>query len=897
MGKQYIPQTNLLLALKIQNPTLTPDLVARPQLMQKLEKILDPQVKLVLILAPAGSGKSTLVSDWAYAHPNEVMWFSIDGTEDSPHLFWQYLIAAIKVIIPRFKNTLEFANSGLPEIDVHNGLVELINTIASFKKNFVFVLENLHHIKNNAILAELNYLIENLPKNLNMIITSRQEPDWPLLKMRAKGSLIEIHAKELAFSNSETSELLWKMNIRDFDETDIASLVQKTEGWVFALKRSAIDVSENHASLINDARFQFVNEYLESEVLNNFPNGLQEFMVDISILDSFCASLCASVTGLTDAKKQLDFLKQNNLFLLPVDQNREWYRFHRSFLDLLRTKQDQRSGEQVSLPNIRASKWYEKNGSVTAAVDHALRARDYERTVALIENNLFKIMDHSELMRQSELISNLPVEILHSRPELAIANAWLLAYAGNSKGSEHCLSDAEVSLKKGVRDFDRRNLEGKILAVRAYIHWLRGENDQSIRSASQALIYLNPGDVLNRSITLISFGAALEDGGQLIDALEVYTEAIETCQIKDCAHIHIMACAAKVRLLLNLGQLQKADSFAELTIRRMTELNPDKSDCCAAMGIIYAHRAHIHRTWNDLKPALEMADEGVRLGKRWGQADTLITTLANKAAVLWSMDKKKEALHLIDEAKKITTSVSPWYLNYLKAYLIIWGIEPNRWDRESKWLDQNGTFSVTDFNHHEVLLCRARVRLLYTNHCYIEALNWLDLIKEDAEKNGTRVVLADAHVMKAMCLFEMGDIEKSMEVLSKALDQIALEKAYSLILDKDENIVKLLEEMIKSGQQTDFVSLLLIMINTSGRFSQPQGGKSRLIGKQLLTRLSTREREILGYLATHKTSTEIAEALTVSPNTVRFHIKSIYNKLDVHSRDEAVVIAQKLKLL
>jgi len=897
MGKQLLPQTNLLLSSKIQAPPLRSDLVARPLHLQKLEKILDPQVKVALILAPAGSGKTTLVSDWASAHPNEIMWFSVDETEDPPHLFWQYLIAAIQVIIPRFKNPLEFTNSGLSEIDVHNGLVNLINTIAGYKKNFVVVLEDLHNISDYATLSELLFLIENLPKNLSMIITSRQEPTWHLLKLRAKNSLIEIQAQELAFSNSEASELLWKMNVHDFDESDLASIVQKTEGWVFALKRSAIKISEFNSSQDSNTKFNFVNEYLESEVFNIFPADTQEFMVDISILDCFCSPLCATVTGLTDAKRHLDNLKQKNLFLLPVDGQYEWYRFHRLFLDLLRTKQCQRSAEQLTLLHSRASEWYERNDSITAAVDHALRSEDYERTVGLIENNLFRIMDHSELLRQSELISTLPAEILHSRLELAIANAWLLAYAGNSKDAEHCLSDAEISLKKGVRDLDRRNLEGKILAVQAYIHWLRGENDQTIRSASQALIYLSPGDVLNRSITLISFGGALEDGGQLMDALEVYNEAIETCQIKDCAHIHILACAAKVRLLLNLGQLQKADSFAELTIQHMTEVNPDKSEGCAAMGIIYAHRAHIHRTWNDLKPALEMADEGVRLGKRWGQADTLITTLSNKAAVLWSMDKKKDAQHLIDEAKQITTSVSPWYQNYLKAYLILWGIEPKLWNHESKWLDQNGTISETDFNHHEVLLCRARVRLLYSNHRYIEALNWLDMIKEDAKKNGTQVVLADAHVMEAMCLFEIGELEKSMEVLSKALDQIAIEKAYSLILDKDENIVKLLEEMIKNGQQTEFVNLLLVMINTSGRFNQPQSGKSRLIGKQLLTRLSTREREILGYLATHKTSTEIAEALTVSANTVRFHIKSIYNKLDVHSRDEAVVIAQKLKLL
>ena len=506
-------------------------------------------------------------------------------------------------------------------------------------------------------------------------------------------------------------------------------------------------------------------------------------------------------------------------------------------------------------------------------------------------------MDHSELLKQSELISKLPVETLHCRPELAIANAWLLAYTGNSRDAEHCLADAEVSLKKGFRDIDRHNLEAKILAVKAYIHWMRGENDQIIRDASQALIYLNPKDVLNRSITLISYGAALEDGGQLTDALEVFSEATETCQIKDCAHIHIMACAAKIRLLLNLGRLKQADSFAELTIKRMLEWNPGKSECCAAMGNIYAHRAHIHRIWNDLGHALEMANEGVRLAKLWGQADTMITTHANKAAVLWSMNQKSEALHLIDEIEQIASSVSPWYLDYLYSYLILWGFEPIRLTRNSKWLDPDGIVDETNFNHHEVLFTRARVRLLYSGNRYIEALNWLEMINHDAAKFDTRLILADSQVMEALCLFELGDKENAMTIFSKGLDQIALEKAYSIILDKGEKIVALLEEMHKISNHSELIRLLLVMINTSGRFNQPQSGKSHFVGKQTLARLSVREREILAFLATHKSSTEIAEALTVSANTVRFHIKSIYNKLDVHSRDEAVVIARQLKLL
>ena len=890
-------QDQIILTSKVQIPPQKPDIVTRPRLIQKLNKILDPGVRIALVLAPPGFGKSSLVSEWAHTHQSEVAWFSVEESDNHPYTFWQYFMAAIQGVLPKFVSPVNLNNPELQQSDIHKSIVHMINKMAGTKKNLVIVLDDLHHVVNPVILSELKFLAEHLPSTMNMIITSHQEPDWPLAKLRAKGALIEIRVDELEFSTNETGELLHKMNLPGFSEQDVNTLVEKSEGWVFGIQLAAIAAADNNGLLAVDSLNPLIHEYLLSEVFTELTPDVQNFLMDISILDSFSASLCVFTTGREDASRLLRLLEQKSLFLLPVDEQHVWYRFHRLFLDLLRARLEQIPANRVHMMHARASEWYEKNGYITAAVDHALRGEDYDRAVLLVEKNIFQMMDSSELIRQSELVSKIPESVLQSRPELTIANAWLLAYTGRCDDAEHYLSIAENSLRSVSLKSDKRKVEGRILAVQAYIQWLKGDGERTIKSATQALINLDSEDVSNRGITLISLATALESRGLLAESLETYTEAIETCSNGDCTHINILASSAKVRLMIMLGQLQQADLLATATIKKVLEKNPGRADRYPALGNLYAHRAEVFRFRHNLASALEMADEGVRLGQQWRQADTTITTLGIRAAILWTLGKKEEVFKILDELRPLTALVSAWYLNYLDAYMIMLGVEPEHLKSTCKWLNLQEDVSESDFNHADALLCRARVRMLYTNKRYSEALNWLELLQKDADKIGTRVAYTDSLVAQAICHYGLGDAEAALKHLTAALDMTMTERAYSIILDKGEDARELLEGLTFSPGYIEVVSVLLGLAKTHPDLDHAVNDKSLPEVKQPSAGLSMREKEILGYLATHKTSTEIAEALTVSANTVRFHIKSIYNKLDVHSRDEAIECARRFHLI
>jgi LuxR family maltose regulon positive regulatory protein len=293
-----------------------------------------------------------------------------------------------------------------------------------------------------------------------------------------------------------------------------------------------------------------------------------------------------------------------------------------------------------------------------------------------------------------------------------------------------------------------------------------------------------------------------------------------------------------------------------------------------------------------------MANEGVRLGKQWRQADTTITTQGIKSAVLWKMGHKEEVFKILEELRPLTSLVSSWYLNYLDAYLILLGVEPERLKSTCRWFDLQEELSESDFNHSDAILCRARARILYTNGRYSESLNWLELISKDSERTGTRMYVADAQVMQAICHYRLGDKEEARKHLCKALEFILAERAYSIILDKDEAGRELLEGLTFEPPLAEEINFLLELAKAPRDLDHGSSAMSQVVPKQPKTAgLSTREKEILSYLATHKTSIEIAEGLTVSANTIRFHIKSIYNKLDVHSRDEAIERARQLNLI
>lgn len=502
-----------ILTTKLFIPKPRQDLISRPRLFEKLNAGLDK--KLTLISAPAGFGKSTLLSDWIHQSEEDVVWFSLDkGDNDQARLF-TYLIAALNkaevIKTPVGRGVLEMLKSPQPPsyVDI---LTALVNEVVALSGNIILVLDDYHLIDSSPIDKSLTFLLENQPQNLHLMIATRDDPQLPLARLRARGQLSELRAADLRFTSSEAAKFLKNGMGLSLSAEDIDALESRTEGWIVGLQLAAIslqgldDPSTHIKSFTGSHRF--VLDYLIEEVLDQQPESVQGFLLQTSILNRLNGSLCDALTGQKNAQGILESLEHANLFIMPLDEKRFWYRYHHLFSDLLRQRLSQTQPDLVLTLHIRASKWYEKNGFPDEAIEHALNAKDFNRTANLIEEQADNIWERGEHTKLRRWLERLPVDLVFSNPQLCILQAWRLFVSGQQELAERYLQAAEqvlapsidrtteISPKERYQQSgpDWLKLRGRVATIRAFLAVYRGDVQGTLQHAHQALEYLPEQD-------------------------------------------------------------------------------------------------------------------------------------------------------------------------------------------------------------------------------------------------------------------------------------------------------------------------------------------------------------------------------------------------------------------
>ncbi|GCE29786.1 LuxR family transcriptional regulator [Dictyobacter alpinus] len=899
-----------ILATKLYFPRFRPSLVSRPRLIARLNAGLHR--KLTLIAAPAGFGKTTLVSAWVEGIARPTAWLSLDEGDNDPTRFLTYLVTALQRIAPNLGvAVLGVLQSGQPP-PPEAILTALLNEITTFPDPFVFVLDDYHVIDAKPVDMALTYLVEHLPPQMHLIIATREDPPLPLARLRARGELTELRATDLRFTPSEAAEFLNAVMGLTLSPEDISALEDRTEGWIAGLQLAALsmqgreDIPEFIRAFTGDHRY--ILDYLVEEVLTCQPEAIRNFLLQTAILDRLSGSLCDAVTGQVEGNARLEALERGNFFVVALDDTRHWYRYHHLFAEVLSAHLLAEQPEQIVTLHRRASEWYEQHGSASEAIRHALAAADFARAADLVEPGVRAMLRSRQEATLLDWLKVLPDEVLHCRPVLSVAYAHVLLSNGEREGVEERLKDAERWLDttpemRGlasppamvmvvVDEKEFRLLPATIAIARAGLALTRGDVSGTVTYARCALDLAPKDAYLTRGSAAGLLGLASWTSGDLEAAQRSYTDGIASLHkagnISDALGLTI----AVADIQMAQGHLHEAMHTYEQGLQRALEQGTPVLRGTADM---YVGMSGLYCEWNDLQTATQLLLKSKELGEHTGLPQNRYRWCVAMARIREAQKDLDSALDLLHEAERLYMGDFFPYVRPIGASVSrIWAVQGQSgaardWIRKCGLSIADELSYLREFEH----ITLARVLLAQStsssaDHSIREVMGFLErLLRAAAEGKRTGSVI-DILVLQACAHQMQGDIPTALISLHQALTLAEPEGYVRMFVDAGPPMALLLEAAAKHDIAPNYVRHLLTAFGSSeDRTPVTQG---------LIEPLSERELEVLRLLASGLNGPEIARKLVVSLNTMRTHTKNIYSKLGVNDRQAAVRRAKELAL-
>lgn len=862
-----------LIATKLYIPPPRPVLVQRPRLVKQLDEGLRLGHKLTLISAAAGSGKTTLLSEWGVgaqrATHQRVAWLSLDEDDNDPARFWTYVIAALQAIRPQVGQSVLPMLQGPQPPPIRSILTTMLNEVTALSESIIFVLDDYHFITAQAIHDGLAFFLDHLPQQLHLVIATRADPVLPIARLRARGQLTELRAGDLRFSTEEVSAFLNEVMGLNLQPRDIAALEARTEGWISGLHLAALSMQgreDAHAFVeAFTGGHQYIIEYLIEEVLGHQPEPVQRFLLQTSILDRLCAPLCDALTGEQNGTEMLERLRRDNLFIVPLDDEQWWYRYHHLFGDLLRKRLGQAiPSDQVLDLHRRASQWNAENGYLELAVKHARAAGDFERIAEIAEGAARDSLLDARLTTLLRWVDVLPKDVQRAHPRLQIYRAWALYMNGHLAAAQQALGDCHQALEilppSPENDAMRRALIRLLdiidMIAQGFMHSVDNKIEEAIRVCSQAR------------------DMALEDGHVFLAA-----QATEGLAL---AHYH-------------QGRLRASAQSCQQVID-MAMQNAAQAPLAAAG---YVELAGIHTEWNELEKAAELLDEALALCREWGIVQTLNEAYTAQSRLLQAKGDIESAWVALEKARHFSamegdTSLVNFRLAAQQARL---NLQAGELDKVIRWVE--GTKAAFASGEQDQHLPAAFVGTLQTMlaRAYLaqdkaeEALTVLELLLGPAEAVGAFLHVIEICALKALALHALGDTPAALTALERSLALAEPEGYVRVYLDAGRRMATLLREAASQGIHAEYVNKLLAAFEVSKylRMEEPT--------PTLPDPLTPRECDILHLISQGLSNEDIAKKLFIALNTVKRHATSIYGKLDVKSRTQAVARARELGLL
>ena len=901
-----------LLETKLHVPRWRRSLVARPRLSERLSR--GAESALTLVSAPAGFGKTTLLAEWLAAAPADgrsVAWLSLDQRDNDPALFWTYLVAALKTAAPgEGAGALSLLHPPRPPGEA--GLVTLLNDLDAISDDVVLVLDDYHVIDAREVQDGMAFLLEHLPRQIHLVIGSRTDPALPLARLRGRGELVEIRAADLRFTPGEAAAYLNGVMGLALAAADVAALEGRTEGWIAALQLAALSMQGREDTAAFIAGFagddRYIVDFLAEEVLQRQPGHVQQFLLRTCILDRLCGPLCDAVTGQDDGKAMLAALERGNLFLVPLDDRRQWYRYHQLFADVLQARLRDERPEEVPDLHRRASGWHEQNGEPSEAIRHALAAGDFERAADLVELAIPAMLRSRQEAAVLGWLELLPDEVVRVRPVLSVGFAGALLAGGVFEGVEARLRDAEqwldgtTGIGQGsqapaaemvvVDDAEFRRLPAEIELYRAAQALARGDGPGTVRHARRAR-ELSPADEhLGRASAAALMGLASWASGDLEAGYSGYAECM--AGLRRAGYIaDTFGCAiALADIRRTQGRLGEAMRTYEQALQRALQQGGAVLRGTADM---YVGMSEVYRERDDLHAATQQLLRSQELGEHIGLPQNRYRWRVAMARIREAEGDLGGALDLLNEAERLY--VGDFFPNVrpvpaLRARVRIAQGELGEalgWARERGLSVADDLSYLREFEH----ITLARVLLAgYTaeraERSIQEATRLLERLLRAAEEGQRTGSVIEILALQALAYQARDDIPAALASLRRAVTLAEPEGYVRIFADEGPAMASLLRAFSKQGTARNYVRRLLAAV-TKTEDGTPAG-------QGLIEPLSERELDVLRLLGTDLGGPDIARELVVSLNTVRTHTKNIYAKLDVNNRRAAVRRARELGL-
>jgi LuxR family maltose regulon positive regulatory protein len=896
-----------IIATKLYVPPLRPKAVPRPRLIERLDEGL--RSGLTLVSAPAGFGKTTVVSEWAAGCSRldpevRLAWLSLDEGDSDSARFLAYLVAALRTVAADVgQGVLDLLQSPQPP-PVESMLTALLNEIASLPQGVVLVLDDYHLVDSEPVDEALTFLLEHLPPQLHVVIATREDPRLPLARWRARGQLTELRAADLRFTDAEAADFLNRVMNLDLAAADIAALETRTEGWIAGLQLAALSIQGRPDATGFIQAFtgsnRFVVDYLVEEVLQRQPQLTRSFLLQTSMLDKLCGALCDAVTGQKHGSASLERLERDNLFVVPLDDKRQWYRYHHLFADVLQAHLLEEQADQVPGLHRRASEWYEENASRPDAIRHALAAKDFEWAANLIERAGLMTEESSQAPTWLKWTRVLPDETIRSRPVLSAWCACALLGIGELEAAEARLKDAERLLKPGrsgrtvVDDEEQlRSLLATISVVRAYNALAVGDVPGTLEHAQRVLDLLPEGDHLRREQATALLGMTYWASGDLDAADRVFVDFSARLVAAGDVPTAISALSVLADVRPALGRLREAaDAYARMLQVVVDQGEPLPRDAAD----LYRGLAELELESGDLAAAAQHLLRSKELGEQgelpvWRYRWCIAQARLNEAQA-----DLEGALSLLDEAQRLfirTPAPEARPISAQKAR--IWTkqgrvAEALEWARERDLSVDDDLSYLHEFEH--VTLARvliARGEGEGAADSIHDAAGLLERLLDAAEQGGRIGSAVEILALQALAHQALGDTPSALAPLERALSLAEPEGYVRVFVNDGPPMARLLKEAASRGVALESARRLLAAFPLAGPGSARPSAVKEL--------LSDREAEVLQHIAAGLTNREIAERLYLSLFTVKAHARSIYDKLDAHSRTQAVAKARELGIL